>query len=428
MKKWADWGDTRFIITIGRSIIAPLYLSNYEVAEHLANLWKGQVMFAGSEITPAVILRNFRRGFRQRSIELQAHRKEIPTLRAQAIQAVVEQRQREEEERKAKREALAAKKLATKKQTLQYTPPEGTMSRRREATEKPELGEIVNDLSSCLIRGGTTAVIPSALADGVIHSTPPLTELQKLIILRLLVALHFSRKRGDIHTTGVHRYEKGKETFEDRCCINLILDEAWVESTMIDLYKRNGRWSDFWKSRDQLKQEIKDAITDLCNYKDIVYHDEKGREHKDTIRFLVNLKQAGVAGAKEDEYSPTGLFDFKHNSKYDIFTFANIVNGWINEGETFLNVAYMVANYKPSLTRKKSVTIPTESVSKEYALAMMLDPRDKTGKNTSKVAKSRAVKKLKEVSDILHTINGVRLDVKGKTTTLIYDTPKTEKK
>ena len=256
-------------------------------------------------------------------------KKEKALAREMALQAL--------EEDKARK--IAAKKVATMKQTAEYMP-------------VPK-----------------SATIAARACEAALKTTPPLSELQKLIIVRIAFEIErLRRERQWVPIEGVPAYLRKKKNGEggevltgQRCLVNVFIEQGFVTSCLIDFYKNNGRWRHDRQDLAQLQADIVNALDDLCAPKGIVYHDKHGHEHTDTIRWMFKDEERG------GWFSPSGIFDLQRAKKFDTLDLAALIRGWMEEGDTYINLRLLVASYAPTLTRGGRVEVSASNVSDKYA-------------------------------------------------------------
>ena len=217
----------------------------------------------------------------------------------------------------------------------------------------------------------SSAIVAARTCEAVMKTTPPLTTIQKLLLIRIAFEIEREREKDPkwkplVGTTKHFKKNKtGRQAWKaevltgERCITNVILDEDWITSFILDFFKAQ-RWRHDRQDVEAVKKNVMDDLADLTTEKEIAYHDSCGYVHKEPIHWLIKI-------ADTSKYSPSEIFDLQKVNKFDTIVMKNVIEGWFKEEDIYVNYRLLAASYKPMLSRGKVVEIPLEHISERYA-------------------------------------------------------------
>ena len=220
----------------------------------------------------------------------------------------------------------------------------------------------------------SSAIVAARTCEAIMKTTPPLTTIQKLLLIRIAFEIERERKKdptwkplvgttkhftNNKKRTGRQAWKAEVLTGEKRIA-NVILDEDWITSFILDFFKP-GRWRYDRQDVETIKRNVMADLADLTTEKDITYHDSCGYVHTERgIHWL--MKIAGTS-----KYSPSEIFDLQKVNRFDTIVMKNVIEGWLKEEDVYVNYRLLAASYKPLLSRGKSAEIPLKHISERYA-------------------------------------------------------------
>ena len=217
----------------------------------------------------------------------------------------------------------------------------------------------------------SSAIVAARTCEAAMKTTPPLTMIQKLLLIRIAFEIEREREKDPtwkplVGTTKHFKKNKsGQQAWKEevltgeRCITNVILDEDWITSFIFDFFK-SGRWRYNLQDVEAIKRNVIADLADLTTEKDITYHDSCGQTHTEPIHWLTKIEGTS-------KYSPSEIFDLQKVNKFDTIVMKNVIEGWFKEEDISINYRLLAASYKPVLSRGKAVEIPLELISERYA-------------------------------------------------------------
>ena len=246
----------------------------------------------------------------------------------------------------------------------------------------------------------SSAIVAARTCEAAMKTSPPLTIIQKLLLIRIAFEIEREREKDPkwkplVGTTKHFTNDKknnARKAWEaevltgERCITNVILDEDWITSFLLDFFK-SGRWRHDSQNVETIKRNVMADLADLTTEKEITYHDSCGQAHTEPIHWLIKIEGTS-------KYSPSEIFDLQKVNKFDTIVMKNVIEGWFKEEDISVNYRLWAASYKPTLSRGKAVEIPLEHISERYAAEKDVHTPNANARRKREVNKVKAAVKI----------------------------------